>query len=560
MEFNEVNKNAVTNFLAQLTKQNLSSASAGKGFADLLVASDDASEAKASPVLSNERNHKLSATTDSAKNKDKDTKNIKADNRNDKPKADKSSAKKENKPLEAREDLSVPTEVKDTNAPKETVIADSAVESVDKLVDTSISVPSVDGDVKLADSAISLDALALMGAINVINLETGEITATTGAELAAKLAAQGVEAVNLNPVAGQENVVSLTPIAPVENKTAQVTIPLEIMEKVVSPEVQVASEAIVAQQAQVSSPKATQKADAVAEVFDDNGELVSKTVAEQSSEVAELLGKDTKVKIEVTTNEENFAQRSSKDLLANAKLVDDVAEGSAKIEVSTATSVAAQTPSNSQNPANLTPVANAAPVVPQVAEVAKSVALPVQEAGSVTLSQAGAPSSEFVQAAKLEAANDSKATSFRDVYKGLSRETVDQIKVNITKSAVQGIDKIQIQLKPEDLGNIEVKLQIGKDGKLQAHIISSRPETMEALQKEMGNLEKAFNDAGFQTDEGSLSFSFREDSQANQNQERDNGLRNFIGDIFEKEANQELVSGELYTMDYDGKSGLNIRV
>lgn len=550
MEFNEVNKNAVTNFLAQLTKQNSSNASAGKGFADLLVTSDDASEVKTSPVSANERNHKLNSATNDVRSKDKD---IKADNRSDKPKAEKSVAKKENKPAKVREDLSVPDEVKNTNSPDEV----EAVEGADTIVETSTSIPSVDGEAKVTDYAISLDALALMGAINVLNPNTGEITVTTGAELAAKLAAQGVEAITLNPVQGQENVVTL---APLENKNAQASLSLEMMEKVASPEAQVASEAVVAQQAPVLAPKNTQKVDAVSDVFDENGELVSKTVAEQSSEIAELLGKDTKVKIEVTANEENFAQRSSKDLLANAKLVDDVAEGGTKIEVATATSVNAPAPSSNQNPTNLAPIANAAPVVQQVVEVAKSAALPVKDVSSITLSQAGTPGSEFVQAAKLEAANDSKAASFKDVYKGLSRETIDQIKVNITKSAVQGIDKIQIQLKPEDLGNIEVKLQIGKDGKLQAQIISSRPETMEALQKEMGNLEKAFNDAGFQTDEGSLSFSFRDDSQANQNQERDSGLRNFIGDIFEKEANQELVSGELYTMDYDGKSGLNIRV
>ena len=142
----------------------------------------------------------------------------------------------------------------------------------------------------------------------------------------------------------------------------------------------------------------------------------------------------------------------------------------------------------------------------------------------------------------------------------MSKEVVEQVKVNITKSAVKGIDKIDISLKPEDLGHIEVKMQIGKDGKLQAHIISTRPETMEALQKEMQTLEKAFNDAGFQTDEGSLSFSFRDGNQANQNQERENGLRNFIGDIFEKEASNDLLPEAFQNQTWDGTTGLNIRV
>ena len=159
--------------------------------------------------------------------------------------------------------------------------------------------------------------------------------------------------------------------------------------------------------------------------------------------------------------------------------------------------------------------------------------------------------------AKASAANDSSSTSFRDVYKGMGKEVVDQIKVNITKSAVKGVDKIEIQLKPEDLGHIEVKMQIGKD---QAHIVASRPETAEILQKEIGNLQKAFNEAGFQTDEGSLSFSFRDDGQAGQNQERNN-LRNFIGDVLEQETAMDAAVGDLFAgTAWDGKNGLNIRV
>ena len=136
---------------------------------------------------------------------------------------------------------------------------------------------------------------------------------------------------------------------------------------------------------------------------------------------------------------------------------------------------------------------------------------------------------------------------------------MEQVKVNITKSAVKGVDKIDIQLKPEDLGHIEIKMQL-KNGKLQAHIISSRPETMEILQKEVQTLEKAFNEAGFQTEDGSLSFSFRGDGQANQNQDSNAELRNFIGRVFEREANSELLSEANQNDVWTAETGLNIRV
>ena len=138
----------------------------------------------------------------------------------------------------------------------------------------------------------------------------------------------------------------------------------------------------------------------------------------------------------------------------------------------------------------------------------------------------------------------------------MSKEVIDQVKVNITKSAVKGVDNIEIKLKPEDLGHIEVKMQISKDGKLHAHIISSRPETMEILQREAGSLEKAFNDAGFDMDSGSLSFSFREGSESGQ--DKNSELRNFIGSVMEHDAESELAGND--NLEWTPAQGLKIRV
>lgn len=171
-----------------------------------------------------------------------------------------------------------------------------------------------------------------------------------------------------------------------------------------------------------------------------------------------------------------------------------------------------------------------------------------------------AAAGEYANVARNEASAKNNETSFRDVFKGLSKEAVEQVKVNITKSAIKGIDSINVRLKPEELGHIEIKMQI-KGGKLQAQIISSRPETMEALQREAHVLEKAFNEAGFQTDENSLNFSCRNDGQqAGQNQGRENLLRDFIGEVFETEANGELSDAEAANQNWGVEKGLNIKV
>ncbi len=391
---------------------------------------------------------------------------------------------------------------------------------------------------------ISLDALALMGTVTVVNPATGETFQTTGAELAAQLADAGVQSVSVLP--GEEGQPLVAPV--VEH----------------APEADAFQNIVAAMKKTQAENAPVVDADAVAADAASDQDIL----AQQAAKLGEAVGEDRKVKVEVSVKEEKIADAVDGGLVKNAKLSDetlsavveskDAVKGNPLTEVKTPAQQAAAQNQIREMPLTMTAgaVSNAAAAA---ADDTAAVAVST-EAGSVTLAHAGTVGGEMLANAKASAANDSSSTSFRDVYKGMGKEVVDQIKVNITKSAVKGVDKIEIQLKPEDLGHIEVKMQIGKDGKLQAHIVASRPETAEILQKEIGNLQKAFNEAGFQTDEGSLSFSFRDDGQAGQNQERNN-LRNFIGDVLEQETAMDAAVGDLFAgTAWDGKNGLNIRV
>lgn len=391
---------------------------------------------------------------------------------------------------------------------------------------------------------ISLDALALMGTVTVVNPATGETFQTTGAELAAQLADAGVQSVSVLP--GEEGQPLVAPVF--EN----------------APEADAFQNIVAAMKKTQAENAPVVDADAVAADAASDQDIL----AQQAAKLGEAVGEDRKVKVEVSVKEEKIADAVDGGLVKNAKLSDetlsavveskDAVKGNPLTEVKTPAQQAAAQNQIREMPLTMTAgaVSNAAAAA---ADDTAAVAVST-ETGSVTLAHAGTVGGEMLANAKASAANDSSSTSFRDVYKGMGKEVVDQIKVNITKSAVKGVDKIEIQLKPEDLGHIEVKMQIGKDGKLQAHIVASRPETAEILQKEIGNLQKAFNEAGFQTDEGSLSFSFRDDGQAGQNQERNN-LRNFIGDVLEQETAMDAAVGDLFAgTAWDGKNGLNIRV
>lgn len=90
----------------------------------------------------------------------------------------------------------------------------------------------------------------------------------------------------------------------------------------------------------------------------------------------------------------------------------------------------------------------------------------------------------------------------------------EQVAVQIKKGAAEGIDKISIRLDPGNLGNVEIKMEVGHDGRLMAVIAADKPETLQMLQKDAASLEQSLRDAGLKTDQQSLSFSLRDQNQA----------------------------------------------
>lgn len=414
---------------------------------------------------------------------------------------------------------------------------------------------------KMSDSArVPLSDLSMMGVIDVVNSETGEMVRMTGAELSARLAGNDSVQILMSTSQNGEPVFKIQPASAAQNvMTAQVA--------EADGGVDAGAFVPVDDAGVIDLNAEAVNKEALTQNFADD--LAGGKAGEQEVKLSEVIGRESKVDVKVSVHEEKIAQLSARDLLADVGSVDEAITVSSKPAAVSAQNVAEMSQSQGSWSAvgddvqNLivAPVFNAA-----VSSVSEAGMANVSAAANAEMGSAGlgttvtVVSGEFVRAAKADVASENGQTSFRDVYKGMGREAVEQVKVNITKSAVKGIDKIDISLKPEDLGHVEIKMQIGRDGKLQAHIISTRPETMEALQKEMQSLEKAFNDAGFQTDEGSLSFSFRDGNQANQNQERENGLRSFIGDMFEKEAGNDLLADAFQNQSWDGTAGLNIRV
>lgn len=85
----------------------------------------------------------------------------------------------------------------------------------------------------------------------------------------------------------------------------------------------------------------------------------------------------------------------------------------------------------------------------------------------------------------------------------------EQVLVQVRKAVAAGVDRLTVQLKPATLGRVDVQMEVGHDGRVQAVVSAERPETLYLLQRDARALTTALTDAGLQADSGSLSFNLR---------------------------------------------------
>ncbi|WP_084608055.1 flagellar hook-length control protein FliK [Nisaea denitrificans] len=112
----------------------------------------------------------------------------------------------------------------------------------------------------------------------------------------------------------------------------------------------------------------------------------------------------------------------------------------------------------------------------------------------------------FADTLRSASADRTAATQDRQT---LPTPATEQVKVKLIKAALGGLDKIKIQLNPSELGKVEIRLEIGSDGAIRGTVIADKPETMELLQRDAKQLERALHDAGLKTGGDSLDFQMR---------------------------------------------------
>src|SRR5262249_23382792 len=135
------------------------------------------------------------------------------------------------------------------------------------------------------------------------------------------------------------------------------------------------------------------------------------------------------------------------------------------------------------------------------------------------------------------------------------------VAVEIAARAQAGSNRFEIRLDPPDLGRIDVRLNVDKQGNVTSHLVVERSQTLDMLRSDAPRLERALQDAGFKTDGDGLQFSLRDQGAGAQNQSfQDNGTSRAARVVVPLDDVTPIETARSYGRLVGASGGLDIRV
>ena len=134
------------------------------------------------------------------------------------------------------------------------------------------------------------------------------------------------------------------------------------------------------------------------------------------------------------------------------------------------------------------------------------------------------------------------------------------VAMEIAASAKSGKSRFEIRLDPADLGRIDVRIDVDRNGQVTSHLTVDKPETLSMLRQDAPQLQRALDDAGFKTGDSGLQFSLRDQSSSGQNSGNDNSRNAQRLVISDEDTTRAAVTGRTYGRMLGSSSGVDIRV
>jgi len=139
---------------------------------------------------------------------------------------------------------------------------------------------------------------------------------------------------------------------------------------------------------------------------------------------------------------------------------------------------------------------------------------------------------------------------------------VSGLAVEIAAFVQSGKTRFEVRLDPADLGRIDVRIDVDRNGQVTSHLTVEKPETLSMLRQDAPQLQQALNDAGLKTSSSGLQFSLRDQSSSGQNDGNNNqpGAQPQRLIISDEETVPSLVVGRSYGRAFGSSGGVDIRV
>lgn len=133
--------------------------------------------------------------------------------------------------------------------------------------------------------------------------------------------------------------------------------------------------------------------------------------------------------------------------------------------------------------------------------------------------------------------------------------------IQMARNLNKGVDRFEIRLDPPEMGRIDVKMEVHKDGHVSAHMMADKQDTLDLLQRDQRALQQALQNAGLDTDNSSLSFSLRDQSPDGGGAFADNnGSGGTAGGINDDADAEDLAQASVYNVNIAADGGVDIRI
>jgi len=173
-------------------------------------------------------------------------------------------------------------------------------------------------------------------------------------------------------------------------------------------------------------------------------------------------------------------------------------------------------------------------------------AIPTSPTGTVQVVDATATNSTS------QAANAARANA--------QLPAAEQVSTQLSAAIKDGQDRIKISLHPSELGRVEVKIDVGHDGRVIAAVAVDKQETLDLLQRDARVLERALRDAGFDTGSNSLNFGLSQNGQDGQHEGTNFANLGLPADELGEDSALPTVPSMSQTSDMKADGGLDIQV